>query len=207
MSSRGPMTGRNSGMRSIGEITHTAAMARATLARRGSRSSLRRRRKSVTHAGRKAARSRGRPGGRRRANRASTAHEAASTPPATMTVRMAIPATVAVTNPRPVLPVGSYELDLEAIAVLQVTDLGSAGDGVAVEGQRRPAVLCGLAHDAVELRGRFEGEGEVVEPGPHAAVEHAGHHVAGLLEGEGEAAGVAVQQHPVEGPVESVAEL
>lgn len=51
------MIGRNSGMRSIGETTHSAASTRAAFALAGTRASRQRRRSSVTQAGRKPARS------------------------------------------------------------------------------------------------------------------------------------------------------
>src|SRR4051794_27563584 len=72
MSSSGPMTGRNSGIRSIGLATHTPATTIAILALRGTRGSLRSRRTVVTQSGMNAARSRSRPGGRRRASSSST---------------------------------------------------------------------------------------------------------------------------------------
>src|SRR4051794_21687803 len=73
MSSSGPMTGRNSGIRSIGLATHRPATTTAILALRGTRGSLRRRRTVVTQSGMNAARSRSRPGGSRRAASSSTA--------------------------------------------------------------------------------------------------------------------------------------
>src|SRR3954464_10845257 len=69
------MTGRNSGIRSIGEMTQSAANATASLARRGTRGSRRNLRAVVTHAGSTLARSFIDPGGSRRANSTSTAQE------------------------------------------------------------------------------------------------------------------------------------
>ena len=62
----GPITGRNSGTRSIGDSSHSPASATTTLARRGT-SVRRSRRTVVTQSGTKPARSRSSPGGRRRA--------------------------------------------------------------------------------------------------------------------------------------------
>src|SRR3954452_4352013 len=67
-SSSGPMTGRNSGIRSIGDSTHSIATTTATLARRGTRGSLRSTRMAVTQSGRNPARSLATPGGGRRAS-------------------------------------------------------------------------------------------------------------------------------------------
>jgi hypothetical protein len=69
------MTGRNSGIKSIGESTHTAAIARAIFADRGTRGSLCRRRTAVTHAGMNAATSFRRPAGKRAARTTSSAHD------------------------------------------------------------------------------------------------------------------------------------
>jgi two-component system OmpR family response regulator len=68
MSSSGPITGRNSGIKSIGLATHNPANTMATFAFRGTRGSARSRRTVVTQSGMNAARSRKIPGGRRRAN-------------------------------------------------------------------------------------------------------------------------------------------
>src|SRR5258706_1512507 len=81
MSSRGPMTGRNSGMRSMGERTQSAATARAIFAESGTRGSVERRRSNVTQAGRKPARSLSSPGGRRAARTTRSAHEETKTAP------------------------------------------------------------------------------------------------------------------------------
>lgn len=69
------MTGKNSGMRSIGEITHTAAIATATFTRRGTRGSRRSLRAVVAQAGSTVARSLARPGGSRFASRIITAQD------------------------------------------------------------------------------------------------------------------------------------
>ena len=61
MSSSGPITGRNSGMRSMGDNTQSPANVTTTFTRVGTRGSLRRRRAVVTHAGRTVARSLARP--------------------------------------------------------------------------------------------------------------------------------------------------
>src|SRR5215207_4531210 len=63
MSSRGPMTGMNSGMRSMGLATQSPATITAIFALRGTRGSLRSRRTVVTQSGMNAARSRRMPGG------------------------------------------------------------------------------------------------------------------------------------------------
>src|SRR3954447_10729169 len=70
-SSSGPITGRNSGIRSIGESTHSPASPTTTFARRGTAGWARSRRAVVTHAGRKRASSFAVPSGRRRASRIS----------------------------------------------------------------------------------------------------------------------------------------
>ena len=69
----------------IGDSTHKAAKPMTTLARSGTLGSVRSRRATVTHAGRKAARSLRIPGGSRRASTTRSAHEAISTtmPPTT----------------------------------------------------------------------------------------------------------------------------
>jgi hypothetical protein len=79
MSSSGPMTGRNSGIRSIGLATHSPAITTATLARRGTRGSRRSRRTVVTQSGMKAARSRRIPGGSRRASSSRTSQDTTMT--------------------------------------------------------------------------------------------------------------------------------
>src|SRR4051794_24055389 len=78
-SSSGPMTGRNSGIRSIGESTHSAANPTATLARRGTAGSVRSLRASRTQLGRNAASSLAAPGGRRRARSTRTPHDSTRT--------------------------------------------------------------------------------------------------------------------------------
>ena len=74
-SSSGPITGKNSGIRSIGESTHKPAIATAILAERGTRGSFRRRRIVVTHAGSTDARSFAEPGGSRCASTIISNHE------------------------------------------------------------------------------------------------------------------------------------
>jgi hypothetical protein len=66
-------------MRSIGESTHRAANATASLARRGTRGSARSRRAVVTQSGRNPARSLSSPGGSRRASTTSRTQLATST--------------------------------------------------------------------------------------------------------------------------------
>src|SRR6185369_351434 len=83
MSSSGPMTGMNSGIRSIGLATHRPATTMAIFARRGTRVSLRSRRIVVTQSGMKEARSRRMPAGRVLARTRSTPHEASITAAAT----------------------------------------------------------------------------------------------------------------------------
>src|SRR5882757_1072254 len=73
MSSRGPMMGMNSGMRSMGEAPQMPAMMMAILARLGTWGSLRSRRTVVRQSGMNAARSRRMPGGSRRAAMNSSA--------------------------------------------------------------------------------------------------------------------------------------
>src|SRR5215218_3666142 len=94
-SSSGPMTGRNSGIRSIGESTHRPANATATLARRGTRGSRANRRAVVAQAGSTVARSFAAPGGSRRASTINSAHEAMMTPTA-ITRSQITPLTIAV---------------------------------------------------------------------------------------------------------------
>ena len=74
----GPMTGKNSGMRSMGDSTHRPANPTATFTRLGTRGSLRSRREVVTQAGMAVARSFAKPGGRRRARTIITTHDAVS---------------------------------------------------------------------------------------------------------------------------------
>src|SRR3981189_1302127 len=78
MSSRGPITGMNSGIKSIGLATHSPARTTAIFALRGTLGSLRSRRTVVTQSGMNAARSRKTPGGRRLANTMSRDHETSS---------------------------------------------------------------------------------------------------------------------------------
>jgi hypothetical protein len=73
-SSSGPMTGRNSGMRSIGDNSQRRARPTASLARRGTLGSVRSRRAVVAHAGRKPARSFSVPSGSPAASATSSAH-------------------------------------------------------------------------------------------------------------------------------------
>ena len=89
-SSRGPITGRNSGSRSIGETTHTTATSRATLARRGTAGSLRRVRAVVTHDGRNSATCRISPGGRRWARSIITTQAIAQSPTSTPAITSAL---------------------------------------------------------------------------------------------------------------------
>ena len=77
-SSNGPITGRNSGIRSIGDNTHSNAKPTATFARLGTRESRRRRRAVVTQSGRNAASSFRLPSGRRAASVAIERESAAS---------------------------------------------------------------------------------------------------------------------------------
>ena len=76
------MIGRNSGMRSIGEITQIPANAIASFARRGTRGSLRKVLIVVTQAGRNPARSLRMPGGRRAASPIMSTHDAVRHPSA-----------------------------------------------------------------------------------------------------------------------------
>ena len=78
-SSNGPMTGRNSGIRSIGDSTHSIAIRSAIFARRGTRGSVRSVRMAVTQSGRNPARSFATPGGSRRASTISTSQETTTT--------------------------------------------------------------------------------------------------------------------------------
>ena len=75
-------------MRSMGEITQSAAKPMASLARRGTCGSWRSRRVIVTQAGRKPARSRRIPGGSRRARTTRTTHEAIQAPVAISRMRI-----------------------------------------------------------------------------------------------------------------------
>src|SRR5690606_3361938 len=99
------------------------------------------------------------------------------------------------------------ELDLEAVTILEVLDERATEDRMAIGTDRRPAVVAGPADDVLEALHRVDRERDVVEPGAHAAVEHAGHHVGRLLEGDGEPARVPEQQQAVERAVAHVAEL
>src|SRR5581483_5467259 len=72
---------------------------------------------------------------------------------------------------------GRDQLDLEAVAVLEVGDLGAARDGVAVARHGRPAEAAGAAGDGCQRVGGVDRERHVVEAGAKAAVQHAGHHV------------------------------
>ena len=83
-SSSGPMIGRNSGIRSIGDSTHSPANATATFTRRGTRGSRRSLRAVVTQAGSTVARSLASPGGNRLAKTIKIAHDTISTPTATI---------------------------------------------------------------------------------------------------------------------------
>lgn len=80
MSSSGPMTGRNSGIRSIGDNTHNPANPTANLARRGTRGSRHRRRVNVTQSGKKLASSFNVPFGSRAANTTKRSHDANRAP-------------------------------------------------------------------------------------------------------------------------------
>src|SRR5262245_34344224 len=72
------MTGRNSGIRSMGDSTQISAMPTTILARRGTLGSARSRRTVVAQAGRNPARSLSVPSGRRAARTTSRAHVATS---------------------------------------------------------------------------------------------------------------------------------
>ena len=82
-SSSGPITGRNSGIKSIGEITQIRAKTVIHRALRGTSGCRRSRRIVVAHAGRNAASSRAKPGGSRLANTINIVHEAPIKPPPT----------------------------------------------------------------------------------------------------------------------------
>ena len=84
------MTGKNSGIKSIGDRTHRPAMATAILAERGTRESFRRRRIVVTHAGNTDARSFAEPGGSRFANTIISSHETTTTAIPIMARRISI---------------------------------------------------------------------------------------------------------------------
>lgn len=82
-SSSGPMTGRNSGIRSIGDSTHSIATTTAIFARGGTRGSRRSTRAAVTQSGRNAARSLATPSGSRRASTISSSQDTSTTATAT----------------------------------------------------------------------------------------------------------------------------
>ncbi len=84
------MTGRNSGIRSIGDRTQSPANATATLARFGTRGSARSLLAVVTQSGRKLANSFSEPSGSLDASRTSSAHEARTMPPPTSATRITI---------------------------------------------------------------------------------------------------------------------
>ena len=83
---------------------------------------------------------------------------------------------------------GGDQLHLEAVTVLEVGHLGATGDRVAVDGHaattrgRPPRPRTRRATSAER-----QDEGDVVQPGPEPAVEHARHHVGRLLQHEREA--------------------
>ena len=105
--------------------------------------------------------------------------------------------------------VARTELDLEAVLVLQVDDVGATRDRVQVTGgQLRPPESATRTVDdrranAVAL---VDPERQVVEAGTEAAVEHARDHVGRLLERHAEAVAVAEQRHRVDRTVALVAE-
>jgi len=74
-SSRSPMMGRNSGIKSIGEMTQISARTLNQRALRGTAGCCQSRRIVVAHAGRNAASSHANPGGSRFARTISTTHE------------------------------------------------------------------------------------------------------------------------------------
>ena len=82
-SSSGPITGRNSGIKSIGEITQIKAKSVIHRALRGTSGCRRSRRIVVAHAGRNAASSRAKPGGSRLAKTINIVHETPIKPPPT----------------------------------------------------------------------------------------------------------------------------
>jgi hypothetical protein len=84
------MIGKNSGIRSMGERTHSNAITTAILALRGTRGSRRSRRAVVAQAGSTVARSFAAPAGRRRARNVRSAHVATSRPHAMRTSRRAV---------------------------------------------------------------------------------------------------------------------
>ena len=102
---------------------------------------------------------------------------------------------------------GAHELDLEAVLVLQVHDVGASGDRVQIaRRQRRPAEARRTLDDLGERRLALDPEREVVEAGTEPAVEHPRHHVGRLLERHAEPAGVTEQRHVVDRAVARVAE-
>jgi len=121
-------------MRSMGEITQSAAKPMASLARRGTCGSWRSRRVIVTQAGRKPARSRRIPGGSRRARTTRTTHEAIQAPVAISRMRI-------MRSTPAVLPCGAPAADDEV-------ERGTAPTRVerADRGQQQP-------HQAREARG------------------------------------------------------
>ena len=88
------MTGMNSGIKSIGDTTHTNATMIATFALRGTSGCLRRRRIADGHAGRNPARSFAEPGGNRRANTIIAPRYTISSPAPIVTRRSIPPAVI-----------------------------------------------------------------------------------------------------------------
>src|SRR3954454_5890017 len=133
-SSSGPITGRNSGMRSIGDSTHSPANAMATFALRGTDGCLRKRRTVVRQFGRKPASSLSVPGGSRRARNTSTTHDARRIAKAIASQR---------SQSDTQTPYGAAEQSaqghraarvLEAAAVVDVAQVPVGGDAVEVVG-------------------------------------------------------------------------
>ena len=97
-SSRGPITGRNSGMRSIGLATHIAANTTAILARVGTAGSRRSLHMRVAQSGSSPTRSRARPGGSRRASRYMDAQAITRRPSVIVRIRIPTCTTTSVTT-------------------------------------------------------------------------------------------------------------
>jgi hypothetical protein len=110
-SSSGPITGMNSGIKSIGERTHSSAKTTAIFADLGTSGCPRNLRSVVAQAGRKDARSLADPGGSRLAKTIIRTHDAAITAIGTSTHFVMVTTLRAITS-RPVLWHGWGDLDV-----------------------------------------------------------------------------------------------
>src|SRR4051812_42975668 len=129
-SSRGPITGRNSGIKSIGDSTHSPAISTTTLQRRGTWGFLRSRRTVVTQSGRNDANSFSVPSGRCR-------------PRTIMTIQLAT--ITATTTPAPV-----SNSRIPILELLRLVQPGVHGVGVVLEHRPAPPQSIGRLHGGVQ---------------------------------------------------------